>query len=94
MKLEDPTTTFEANHAFLELMEEQLMGPLKVKMWELLIKKYLSREWKLRGNVHKLYAIFLGQCTQALRSTLKGDPEYEEKSERFNLLWFINRIKN
>ena len=82
MKLDDPTKTFEANHAPVDLMEEQLMSPLKVNLWELLIKHYLSREWKLRGNFHKLYAIVLGQCTKALRSTLKGDPEYEEKLER------------
>ena len=63
-KLEDPTTTFEANHALIDLTEEQLMSTVKVKMWELRIKQYLSREWKLRGkstsytrsfwaNVHK-----------------------------------------
>ena len=93
MKLEDPTTTFQENNAPIDLTEEQLNIPVKVKMWELCIKNYLSRERKLRGNVHKLYAIVLGKCTQSLRSTLKGDPEYEEKSERFDIIWLLKRLK-
>ena len=89
MKLEDPTTIFEDKHAPNDLTETELASPVKVKMWELRIKQYLSREWKLRGKIHKLYAIVLGQCTQALRSTLKGNPEYETKSIIFDVLWLL-----
>ena len=92
-KLEDPTTTFEENHAPGDLTEAELASPVKVKMWELRIKKFLSREWKLRGNLHKLYAVVLGQCTQALRSTLKGEPEYEIKYGSFDVLWLLKKLK-
>ena len=54
MKLEDPTTSFEANHAPVDLTEEQLLSPVKVKMWELCIKQFLRQECKFHGNVHKL----------------------------------------
>ena len=93
MKLEDPTTIFEDKHAPKDLRETQLARPVKVKMRELRIKQYLSREWKLRRNIHKLYAIVLGQCTQALRSTLKGDPECETKSKIFDVLWLLKLLK-
>jgi hypothetical protein len=93
MKLQDPTTAFEKNHAPKDLTQEELASPVKIKMWELRIKQYLSREWKLRVNIHKLYAVVLGQCTQALRSTLKGDPEYEAKSEIFDVLWLLVKLK-
>ena len=76
MKLEDPFTDFETNNAPVDLTEVELASPVRVKMWEICIKRYLDREWKLRGNLHKLYSVVLGQCTHALRSTLKGDPEY------------------
>lgn len=88
-KLKDPTTIFEDNHAPKDLTETKLASPVKVKMWELRIKQYLNRERKLRGNIHKLYPIILGQCTQVLMSTLKGDPEYEAKSEIFDVLWLL-----
>ena len=52
MKLEYPTTTFGENQAPGDLTEEELKIPVKVKMWELHIKQYLSREWKLRGKIH------------------------------------------
>ena len=61
MKLEDPTTVFEDKHAPKDLTETELASPVKVKMRELRIKQYLSREWKLRGNTHNFYAIVLGQ---------------------------------
>ena len=63
MKLQDPTTAFEKNHAPKDLTQAELASPVKIKMWELRIKQYLSREWKLRGNIHKFYAAVLGQCT-------------------------------
>ena len=75
MNLKYPTTTFKSNHYLVDLTEEQLKSPIKVKMWELFIKYYLSQEWKLWGNVHKLYMIVLVQCTQSLRQTFKGDPK-------------------
>ena len=93
MKLEDPTTVFEKNHAPGDLKEEYLKSTIKVKMWELHIKQYLSREWKIRGNIHRVYAIILGKFTQALRSTLKGDPEYVAKSEMFVILWLLLQLK-
>lgn len=72
MKLKDPTINLEANHAPIELTD------VKVMMWELFIKHYLSREWKLRGNIQKNYAIVLVQFTKPLRLTLKSDPVYKK----------------
>ena len=35
----------------------------------------------------------LGQCTQALRSTLKGESEYEDKSGSLDVLWLLKKLK-
>ena len=44
-------------------------------------------------NTNKLYGIFIGQCTQALRPTIKGDAKYENKSSDFDTLWLLQKIK-
>ena len=93
MKIEDLFTGFETNHAPVHLTDVELVSPVKVKMWELCIKRYLDREFNLRGNLHKLYAVVLGQCTHALRSTLKGDPEYDRISSTLDVIWLLLRLK-
>ena len=40
------------------------------------IKKIIKKGSTLRQNITKLYGLIWGQCSPALRSELKGDPEY------------------
>ena len=41
----------------------------------------------------KIYGLVIGQCTPALRSTLKGDDEYNNKSESFDALWLMKKLQ-
>jgi len=49
--LEDPTTVFEANNAPEDLLSEEEKYNVKVKLWEMKIRRYLNRENTLKGNI-------------------------------------------
>ena len=89
----DPKTDFETKYMPSDLSDVDEKKTLKVKMWELRIKRYLDREETLEQNILKLYAITLGQCTPALQSTLKGEADYEAKSKGFDILWLMTNLK-
>ena len=57
------------------------------------VKPYMDREDIPIENTDTLYRIVIGQCTPALRSTIKGDTEYEKKSSYFDTLWLLQKIK-
>jgi len=57
------------------------------------VKRYLDREETLQNNVIKIYRIVYGQCTAALKSTIKGDSEYKVKAACFNSLLLLNKVK-
>ena len=63
---------------------------MKMKMWEMQVKKYIDREQVLTENANKLYSIVIGQCKPPLRSTMKGDVEYGKKSSNFDTVWLKN----
>ena len=92
-RLEDPTSDFATRHEPADLTTEEMASPTKVKMWEIKVKRYMDREETLHENLNKLYAVVIGQCTNALRSTLKGDTEYVEKSNKFDTLWLLEKLK-
>ena len=66
---------------------------IKLKMWEIRVKKYMDRKEVLTENANKLYDIVIGQCTPPLISTIKHDAEYGIKSSDFDTLWLLKNIK-
>ena len=40
-----------------------------------------------------MFVIVIRQCTPSLRSTIKGDTEYEKKSSDFDTLWLLRKTK-
>ena len=87
--LKDPKTDFETNNMPNDPSSDDKTCPTKLKLWEMRIKRYLDREKTLYHNITKLYAVIIGQCTPALKSTIKGDSESEEKSKKFDALWSL-----
>ena len=84
--LKDPFPNFETKHMPKDLTATEEGSKMKMKMWEMRVKKYMDREEVLTENVNKLYGIVIGQCTPPLRSTIKHDAEYGIKSSAFDTL--------
>ena len=57
------------------------------------VNQYIDREEVLTENANKLCGIVIVQCTPPLRSKIKGDAEYREKSFNFDTLWLFKKIK-
>ena len=85
--LKDPCTNFETKHMPKDLTSTEEGSKIKMKMWEIRVKKYMDREEFLTENANNLYGIVIGQCTPPLRSTIKHDTEYGIKSSDFDTLW-------
>ena len=85
--LNDPFPNFEIKHIPKELIKTEEESNIKMKMWEMRVKKYIYREEVLIENANKLYGIVIVQCTPTLRLTIKGDAEYGKKSSNFDTLW-------
>ena len=91
--MNDPVTNFECKHMPDDLTEKEEESKIKMKMWKMRVKRYMDREEILIDNTNKLHGIVIGQCTPPLRSTIKGDAEYEKKSSDFDTLWLLQKNK-
>jgi len=91
--LEDPLKDFETNNAPMNLSTTEAANQMEVKKWEMNLKMYLLCEENLWQNIVKNYGIVIGQCTPALRSTLKSDNDYTTNSMAFNSLWLLKKLK-
>ena len=40
-----------------------------------------------------MYRIIFGQCTEALKSEIKGDDKYKDKEMDLNTLWIMQKVK-
>ena len=89
----DPRTDFETKHAPIDLSTEEAKRPGSMKKWEMKYKKYLDREENLDEKINKLYALIMGQCTIAVRSVIKDDPDFTKKSRDFDALWILEKVK-
>eukprot|EP00957_Ditylum_brightwellii_P142277 10839262-Ditylum_brightwellii.AAC.1 len=53
-----------------------------------------NRQIKLiEYNMGKLYGIMMGQCTESLKSDIKGEDDYEDAEIDSNVLWLLQTIK-
>jgi len=91
--LKDPADSFEAKHAPMEPTPEEEQSVFKMKIWEMKIKHYIDHEKQLRENIHKHYRLIIGKFTPAVRSTIKREENYNEKSVGFDALWLLEKIK-
>ena len=80
--LKDPSADFKTNNKPADLSDTET-NPSKIRVWELKYKRFITRTETLEGNKLKLYGLIIGQCTTALRASLKGEDKYEEKNRDF-----------
>ena len=56
-------------------------------------KMFTSQESQLEDNMPKAYSLLWGQCTSALQSVVKDVEEYNDKSDKYDTLWFLTCLK-
>ena len=61
--------------------------------WRMEGKKFLDREELLRNNVSNLFALVMGQCTEAVCTELKTEADYQERVTASDALWIMKRLK-
>ena len=90
-KLEYPIKAMESKHKPKSLDDtgDQIEKDIQRER----IKKFVSREYILRSNMEKLYGLLWGQRSSALQATIKGRSEYEDKSDDFDAIWLLTKIK-
>jgi len=93
INMDDPKADFQMKYAPKDLDVTEANNLFVMKMWKLRAKIYVDREEMLGANIHRIYALVLGQCTPALRTTLKEHKDYEDKSKVFNAKWLLERVK-
>ena len=86
----DPIARIGASPA---LEENAAKDPEKLQMWKERLSKYNKRIETIEDNQVKMYGIIFGQCTESLKSEIKGDDDYQEKEMDSDTLWLIKMIK-
>ena len=76
-----------------DLSEDEQKLPMKIREWDYKYKKYDSEQDQCKENMIKLYGLLFGQCTSALKSEIKSEPEYDERSMKSDALWLLQTIK-
>lgn len=61
-------------------------------IWKEEIKAYVSRLGVLRGNMAAIFAVAIGQCSDAMKAKLRSLKEYEERSKRNDCHWLLKNI--
>jgi len=92
--LTDLNTDFEMKNKPMDSTSSEIKNPIKMEEWKMRFKQYMSQEEISAENVTKLYVLVIGQCTPALRSSLKAELFYKIKSESSDSLWLLNSLKS
>ncbi len=61
-------------------------------IWKEEIKAYVSRLGVLRGNMAAIFAVAIGQCSEAMKAKLKSLKEYEARSKKNDCHWLFKNI--
>ena len=61
-------------------------------IWKEEIKAYVNRLGVLRGNLAAIFAVALGQCSEAMKAKLKSLKEFEARSKKNDCHWLLKNI--
>jgi hypothetical protein len=56
------------------------------------IKAYVNRLGVLRGNMAAIFAVALGQCSEAMKAKLKSLSDFETRSKKNDCHWLLKDI--
>ena len=89
----DPVGAFEKKNAALLTGNAPQPGTIADMVLKEEIKSYVARKRNITANVHKLFAIIWGQCTDTLQSVIKLHHEYEKNAANYEGIWLLHRIE-
>ena len=58
------------------------------------IKAYVRDLKTLESNLKKIYSLVFGNCTDGVRTLIKSEDLYEEKSKLFDCVWILKTCKS
>lgn len=61
-------------------------------IWKEEIKAYVNRTGILRSNLAAIFAVALGQCSDAMKAKLRSLKEYETRYKKNDCLWLLKNI--
>jgi hypothetical protein len=61
-------------------------------IWREEIKAYVNRLGVLRGNLAAIFAVTVGQCSDAMKAKLKSTKEFEARSKKNDCHWLLKNI--
>eukprot|EP00957_Ditylum_brightwellii_P060834 4618602-Ditylum_brightwellii.AAC.1 len=65
----------------------------KFEIWKEKLSKHNRRIKLIEDNMEKLCGIVMGQCTESLKSEIKGENDYEDAEMDSNALWLLQTVK-
>ena len=86
-------TDFQNNNKPKELTEEEKESTIDTEIEKEEIKEYVKDLKLIKSNLKKLYALIYGNCTDGVKTMLKADAEYAEKSKMFDQAWILEKVK-
>ena len=58
------------------------------------VKLFAKRKYVLTNNIRRAYTYVWCQCTPSLQACVRGEPDYEEKSEVSDLVWMLKVLRS
>jgi hypothetical protein len=63
------------------------------KLWEIELTNFVKRRLKLEDNLHRLYALIWGQCTEHMKDKLEAMPNFEKMDVDQDSVALLKAIK-
>ena len=86
-ELKMPTVRFELDEDDDDIPEE-----FKEEYNKMKVKAHLERKKTLKNNLRKVYAVIWGQCSEAMKASLKATTAYEERNLACDCVWLLKTI--
>jgi hypothetical protein len=67
--------------------------PFNEKLFEEKVKGYFRKLEELKGNLHSLFLVILGQCDPILCLHIQGQQAYVASKSEGNCLWLLRQIR-
>ena len=76
-----------------ELTDEDKRYDVNVQIHKQRIKLYVTIELIMKRNLNNVYGLVWVEFTHSLKSMIKHEKYYKDKSNTFDILWLLNQLK-
>ena len=82
--LKEPKSLFAFNNNTKDLTAEEEKSEVNKTIMSVRVRQYIKREARLYSNMNNIYCIMWVQCTQGIKSVLKGNKYYNKVFKTLN----------